>query len=174
MLVPMYPLDGGRIFTGLLAMKMGRRRALLITLPVASVLAVGLLGVAFWLSDFILGFIALWALLTAVSLYPAVKRGLIPEYSGHYGGSSWQADEPWADSIPRYDPSGSDEPKPGFFERWRMRRQAKKRAAVRQREEKLQKDVDEILDKVKKDGMGALTSREKRILEEASRQLRNR
>ena len=52
---------------------------------------------------------------------------------------------------------------------WRGNLERKSRQMQQRRVEEMEENVDRILDKVHQSGIGSLTSREKRILEEASK-----
>ncbi len=166
LLLPLYPLDGGRILTGILAAKMGKRRALLITTTLALFLGAGVIGVAVWLRDVVLAIIAVFLLWEASRMRRFAKWGMIPEYSE--SAEMAAADEPEAWQTGKE----LEAKRPGFFERWRLSRQEKRRRREEESREQLKRLVDSILEKVSREGMGALTSQERRTLEEASRKMR--
>jgi membrane associated rhomboid family serine protease len=60
----------------------------------------------------------------------------------------------------------------GAFDRWRARQQLRKQQAHWRETEELRGEVDRILDKVNREGMSALTDKERRALREASERLR--
>lgn len=55
---------------------------------------------------------------------------------------------------------------------WREKQRRRRREEERRAAEELRGEVDRILDKVNREGMGALTDRERRALKEASERLR--
>jgi len=58
------------------------------------------------------------------------------------------------------------------FDRWRGRQRLRKQQADWRAAEALRGEVDRILDKVNREGMSALTEKERRVLKEASERLR--
>jgi len=166
LLLPLYPLDGGRIFTGILAARLGKRRALMISTTLALLLAVGLIGVALWLKSLLLAIVSFYLLWEASRMRRFAKWGMIPEYSE-------SADMPVAEEPEVWQTAEkSEKNRPGFFERWRLNRREKRRQREEETREQLKRRVDSILEKVSRDGMGSLTPQERRTLEEASRKMR--
>lgn len=155
--IPAYPLDGGQVLYGLLTLKYGRLRAahamVAISIPVGA--AIAIFGFA-W-GQLFLGFIGLLVIYEAFQLRHLIRIGELQAHPG-YGGEVREFE---------YMP---DRPKPkGFIARWRekrarqaMQRDSEKAAAQRA-------EVDAILDKVSREGMGSLSAAEKRTLDEASR-----
>jgi len=71
--------------------------------------------------------------------------------------------------APEFDYSPGRPRKKGFFARWREKR-ARAAIARDQERDRVSRDrVDEVLDKVSREGIGSLTPEERRILDEASR-----
>ena len=155
--VPAYPLDGGQVLFGLLTLKFGRLRAaqamVAISIPIGAVLA--LLG--FSAGQLFLGFIGLSVIYEAFQLRYLIRIGELEAHPA-YGGSTREFD---------YMP---DRPKKkGWFARWRERRAMRSAVRETEREGKLSAEVDSILEKVSRDGIGSLSPSEKQILDEASR-----
>lgn len=167
LLLPLYPLDGGRIVTGMIAARTGRRRALLFTTLLAFALAAILIGVGIYTANLLLVFICILLLWDAARIRRLAKWAMIPEYSEAFDpGSGYSGPE--RESLQ----TAEAEPKPGFFERWRIRREERRRRRNMERSEELKRQVDTILEKVSREGMAALTAQERRTLEEASRKMR--
>jgi Zn-dependent protease len=166
LLLPLYPLDGGRIVTGVIAARTGRSRALMFTTVLAFALATILIGVGVYTGNILLILICLLLLWDAARIRRLAKWGMIPEYSETFDAGYGVERETWkaADDKP--------EPGPGFIERWRVRREEKKRRREDRQREELKRLVDAILDKVSREGMGSLTAQERRTLQEASRRMR--
>jgi len=72
-LLPAFPMDGGRMLRSLLALKFGRVRATKIASIVGRILAVGLLILAVYMEDLVLGFISLFVFAMATHEYRMVK-----------------------------------------------------------------------------------------------------
>lgn len=166
LLVPVIPLDGGRILTGLISIRAGRPRAFILAAPFAVVIGLALLGLGLLTGEFLLAVVCAWIVLDALRLRRLAKMGAIPDYPGtETYGPSWQI-APNRDFESR--PS-----RPGLFERMRQKLRSRKQAKARERDARLREDVDAILDKVSREGMESLTPQERRRLEEASRKIRD-
>lgn len=64
-LIPAFPMDGGRVFRSLLAMRLGRVRATRIAALVGQVIAVGFIGYGFWQGQFTLALIGFFVFTNA-------------------------------------------------------------------------------------------------------------
>lgn len=162
-LLPMYPMDGGRMLQCLLwgPAKMGYHKATLTTCTVGMVLAV-LTGLfALWAGEWILigiavlGYMACFQERKMVQASAAVEPGYMGyDFSGGYS----TLDK--ASGTPR---------QPGFFAKWKQKKQQGRWKAERERAAAEQLKVDAILDKVKTQGIASLTNKEKKLLEDATR-----
>lgn len=155
---PVFPLDGGRILTGLLAYRIGYGRALLVTTFIGLLFGITCLGIALYLRQFYTGIFGLWVVVSCLIARAQLKMGALPEYGSPYAES--------LESVP-------ERPRLGFFARWRMKREAKRRAREKESERRMREEVDLILDKVKREGMDALSPKERAALNEASRRMRD-
>ncbi len=72
-LIPAFPMDGGRIFRSLLAIKLGREKATQIASYLGQAFAVLFMMAAFYMGDFIFGLIGVFVFLTAAQEYRMVK-----------------------------------------------------------------------------------------------------
>ncbi len=155
--VPAYPLDGGQVLFGLLTLKFGRLRAaqamVFISVPVGAALA--LFG--FSAGIIFLGLIGLQVIYEAFQLRYLIRIGELEAHPA-FGGSSQQFD--YMPDRPR---------KKGWFARWKegRTRRAVERESVKEDARRAQ--VDAILDKVSREGIGSLSPAEKKILDDASR-----
>jgi len=158
LVIPAYPLDGGQVLFGFLNLKFGPLRAaqamVAISLPVGAALAI----FGFAMGQIFLGFIGISVMYEAFQLRTQIRMGDLDTFTGG-GGRSFD----YMPERPR---------RKGFFARWRERRarEALAREEVRDRDVRIR--VDAVLEKVSREGIGSLTSDERRILDEASR--RNR
>lgn len=161
LLVPAYPLDGGRILANLLVMRHGRERAAVllsyVSMPVGMVLLLwGLLQ-----GNFLLAFTGVWVVFESLQIRRLARLG---EVHAH----------PMFAEVPEFDylPGEPLRRRKGWLARWRERRAERRAQRRREREERERVEVDAILEKVSRQGIGSLTPRERRILEEASRRRR--
>jgi len=155
--VPAYPLDGGQMLYSFLMIRHGRVRAAEIaaTISIPIGLAMGIWGIA--QDDLNLILIGAYILLEGFQLRHLVRIG---ELDAHPAFGRAPPEYAYMPDRPR---------RKGWFARWRERRaQARARreqeAADRERE-----NVDVILDKVSREGIGSLTASERKILDRASR-----
>lgn len=72
-LLPAFPMDGGRIFRSLLAIRLGKEKATLIASRLAQVLAIGFFFFAFYHGDLILGLVGIFVFFMASYEYRIVK-----------------------------------------------------------------------------------------------------
>lgn len=182
-LLPVFPLDGGRVALAIAVMRMGPARAVpaMKTISRVGLVILGLVGVVLLLQ----GQGGVMLILLAVVLYVLGGQEMqARQYAGAYaGGMSGgfgpsAAREPWA--MPDWSPergfaSPPDQPaesKPGWFQRWRQERAAQKTEKEQAERTAMNQRVDAILAKVKKDGIGSLSPEEKDILNKASQQYR--
>jgi Zn-dependent protease len=160
LLIPAYPLDGGRVLFSFLTVRIGRQRAAQICAYLAMPIGILLAAWGFAKKEFTLGFIGIWVFIQAWQLHQLVKRGELDLHPGFGGGAEFE-----------YMP---DKPKKkGWWARWRDKRA---RAAVMResvREDDMRAKVDAVLEKVSREGIGSLSAAEKKILDDASRRGRS-
>ena len=145
-LVPAYPMDGGRLLRALLAWRRGAGPGTVLAARAGQVLGVAFVGIAFWKGGtpgWVLGCIGVFNFIHCHVTLKAVAEGYEP-YEEYVGA-------PRADTEPR---------------ETKAEREMRERADVEQR-------VDELLDKVSREGMASLTFGEKRFLKKASRRYRD-
>lgn len=158
-LYPMYPMDGGRMVHCALWHYRGYQRATLTASTVGMVAAVplGLYGLAS--QQYLLLVIAFLGYLTCYQERLLVKAGI-----------QFGAGDDAYDLSAAYGPhaSAARPRRPGVVARFRERARARRIEAQRRRSEELEAEIDQILDKIHRDGLQSLSNKEKRILEEAS------
>jgi Zn-dependent protease len=170
-LIPAFPLDGGRALRGLLTFRLGEVRATRVAVRLGQVMA-GLYFVAG------IYFNSMFLMALAVYIFIGAEqelRGVL------YAGAAYDPNardpffrslgvrENWSEeAADRSGPGGRS----GFFSRlatrWRLRRLQR----ATERHERIKAEVDRILDKVNREGLPALTGREKKILKQASKEYR--
>jgi len=156
LLVPAYPLDGGRVLFAFLTVRVGRQRAAAICAYLAMPIGILMAAWGFAKSEFTLGFIGIWVFIQAWQLHQLVKTGNLDMHPGFGGGAEFE-----------YMP---DRPKrKGWFARWRENRARKATARESERVVEERQKVDAILEKVSREGIGSLSPSEKKILDDASR-----
>ena len=171
-LIPLYPLDGGRMFHALAWGYFGRRshagaygRASLITVYVSR--ACVILGSLYAIYNFMktgdlwMLFIFAWAWSGTEGLRRRVREGEEEDYTFGYdfsrGYTSLEGSQPKA--------SSSGPTRSGGWTRW-LQGAKQRRAAKGQPSAQEKKRVDELLEKISRDGMIALTDEERKFLKE--------
>ena len=170
-LIPAFPLDGGRALRALLTRRMDDVTATVVAVRVGQAFAAVYLVLGLFGGGMLLIFLAVYIFTGAENELRRVKYvGYV--YEGGRGRSYFSAlgvKEDWSrEAVEGYGKPG----KPGFFARWKTNRRLRKLARQEARREKLRAEVDRILDKVNREGMTALTAKERRILKEASGEYR--
>jgi Zn-dependent protease len=164
-LLPALPLDGGNIFRwGLTARNpdKGYNWATLVTVKTGKVIAV-LLGVGgFILLGFAHDGILLVALAVFIYLFTEREKRMLEYASMLPVGGEFQLQN-------TFETQPEVVRKPGFFERRRERRKMRKREREVQQEVEMRKRVDALLDKIAKEGLSALSEKEKTFLKDASK-----
>jgi len=154
--VPAYPLDGGRILHDWLRMRMGDWQANRTAGTVSIVIGSLLLLLAIWTTSILLGIISIWIILQAAQL--RAMSGADSAYSPHgYSDRGYKFEEPR---------------KEGYFARRRRLKRERIAARLDAEEAELRAKVDELLDKINREGKDSLTPSERKTLEEASSRLR--
>ena len=158
-LIPMYPMDGGRMFQCALWGPMGYQRATLIACTVGMVMSI-LMGLFSLVTE-------RWLLLTIATI------GYIECYRTRMVTRFSEMDH---DSTAGYDFSAghtsfesSARRREGFVARWKRTRAEARAKAEAETLLNVEVEVDRILDKVHRQGMQSLTKAEKRTLEMATK-----
>jgi stage IV sporulation protein FB len=157
LVIPAYPLDGGQVLFGFLNLKFGPLRAaqamVAISIPVGAALAI----FGFSMGQIFLGFIGISVMYEAFQLRTRIRVGDLDSFTGGAAQYEYMPDRPQ---------------RKGTFARWKENRARKALARDEARDRESRVRVDEVLDKVSREGIGSLTPDEKRILDEASRRSR--
>lgn len=179
-LLPAFPMDGGRLLRAFLAQRMYAAKATVIACYVGQVVSILFIvvAVARW-DGFFSWFLILIAAqnLMACEQHKYLAREVDPYQGDGWGpdGASYDLSDYYRDEVgARYGGSARRKRK-GVFARWaeRRRRKAEQRAhrareAQIQREKKIRVRVDELLEKVSREGLPALTAEERDFLSRAS------
>jgi Zn-dependent protease len=172
-LIPIFPLDGACILRAILSFRMPPQRATYGVAVLGQVLCIPLAFVGLY--TFYQG--AAWGglllLVVVIGLWECYEVKLMAREFDVYEGTpgEWRG----TDSEGGWQPPAATAPaRPGFFARWLERRRQRRAERAAQSERAFQQRVDELLAKVKREGIGALTASERRVLDEASVRLRQR
>lgn len=159
-LVPMLPLDGGRIVEGVLRRRRGEHESLRLAIRVGYVAAIGLAIGGILVDQLTLLVLAALGALWGHRLSQLMKREVGGEEEGGLPAGAF---------TPRGDARSQREA--------RRREEAERREEERQRrheeaETRRQDELDRILDKIRRDGMDSLTSAERKSLERETKRRR--
>jgi stage IV sporulation protein FB len=163
-----FPLDGGRILQAALWPSLGYRQSMLAAVfaGFAVVFVVGLYSIV-WES--------VLALALALFIYVACQRQwLVLETGGEDGALGYDFSQGYT-SLER-DPvqAAPSKPRVGWWRRWVQRRTAKRLQRESERRESDDRRLDELLDKVHREGQSSLDDEEKRFMKRVSDRFKNR
>jgi Zn-dependent protease len=155
-LLPIYPLDGGRMLHALLWPSKGYRQATLTATYVGMVGAIAL-GIAGLLtSTMMMTVIAVFGFVTCYYDRRVLRMGMLEE-SGEFGYD-------FSQGYKAFDEDAIEKP-PGYWKRRKLARETARRQRQAEEARLLKEQVDRILAKVHREGMAALTASERRILQ---------
>jgi stage IV sporulation protein FB len=162
-LLPAVPLDGGQMANSLARNWMDAPVARVRTLRLGQVVALLLALAGVILQDSLPVFLAF--LLVVYNLHDyflAVIADQMDEGFGQDYGVGYSASN-----------RPDREPRPGLIARWRLKREEERRQREEEERVETERKLDELLDKVHREGMNALTDVEKRFLSRASARYRS-
>lgn len=172
-LLPVHPLDGGRMLRHALTAKLEAYVARNVYLTIGAICGLMLLGFGLW-HDYT------WLMLIGAIVLPL---NVAERYQMQY---EEESDESFLGydfsqgytSLERSDGTGSSggekEASPGMLERWRTQREEARRQHAEEEEREMEVRLDELLQKLHTQGESSLTPAEKRQLQEISARLRDR
>jgi stage IV sporulation protein FB len=168
MLLVGFPMDAGRLLQCVLWPRVGYRQATLVAVFAGFVVAV-LLGVfAIWKQDFIAFGLCLFIIWACKNQWMILETGGDDALLGHYdfsqGYTSLERDEPATPRLRRQ----------SWWQRWLAQRAAKKIQREAEEREAEEGRMDQLLDKIQRQGKDALTDEERRFLKRVSERYRNR
>jgi stage IV sporulation protein FB len=173
-LLPIYPLDGGQIMLTLLSERLERETARFAAMRIG--LVVGFLGAAGGLMFHnpesgrdLIWLVFIGMLLMSMNMYFFLMAQMSDQFDESFLGYDFsQGYTSLERSAPR-----EAERRPGPIQRWKLRRAEQRRLREEQEQAATAQRIDELLDKVHREGMDALTDAEKRFLKKASSRYRS-
>jgi Zn-dependent protease len=168
MLIVAFPMDAGRLFQCAMWKYVGYHRATMLAVMVGFVMAiiVGVFAIA--TNELLLGFLALFIYVSCRHQWIVLEMGDENSPFGYdfsQGYTSLERDEPAAPSPRRRE---------SWYQRWRRKRTQQRMLREQETREAEERRLDELLEKVQRDGLQALTDEERRFLKRASDRYRNR
>jgi len=168
MVIVAFPMDAGRLLQCGLWKYVGYHRATIIAVMVGFVMAI-ILGVcAIATNELLLGFLALFIYISCRHQWIVLEMGDENSALGYdfsQGYTSLERDQPTAPIARR---------RQSWFQRWRQRRAQQRMLREQETREAEERRLDELLEKVQRHGLSALTDEERRFLKRASDRYRNR
>jgi stage IV sporulation protein FB len=164
-LLPGFPMDGGRLFQCILWPRLGFREAtrLAIGAGFITMLIVGVIAII-W-NEMLLLLLALFIYVTCRQQYILLETGGEESLFGYdfsQGYTSLERDQPAARR------------RPGFIKRWLQKRAALRLQREQETRESEERRMDILLEKVQREGLHALSDEERRFLTRVSARYRNR
>jgi stage IV sporulation protein FB len=162
-----FPLDGGRMFQCLLWPRLGYAQATRYACYAGFIMMfiVGIASLA--MND-------VFALALALFIFSACRQQLIIlETGGEESVFGYDFSQGYT-SLERDQPAPPRKRRPNFFQRWLQRRAARKLQQEIETREAEERRMDELLEKIQREGKQALTDEENRFLKRVADKYRNR
>ncbi len=165
-LLPMFPLDGGRVLQSILWARVGYEQSMMTATMVGMIGAIclGVFGL-FTGASWLLLMIAVFGYLECYRMRQMAKMGEMTT-TNEFGYD-------FSRGYTSLDGGGAPERKPSFIQQWHQKRAARRAEKERIKAKEREQLVEQILAKVSQDGLRSLTSRERRILEEETARRKN-
>lgn len=165
-LIPVYPLDGGQMLQSILAARwVDAETARFAALRIG--MALGLIGGVFGLMFDAIWLVFMGFLVFSMDLYEFFMLQMSDQLDDSFLGYDF------SQGYTSLERSQSGERRAGFIQRWRQRRAARKRERDELERIETEQLLDELLDKVHREGIQALTDSERRFLQKASNRYRS-
>jgi Zn-dependent protease len=162
-----FPMDGGRLFQCALWPRWGFRQSMQAAIYAGFLTALVLGLVSIFANEILFLCLALFIYVTCRQQWILLETGGEDSVFGYDFSQGYT-------SLERDQPARPRRRRPNFWQRWRQQRAARKmqrEAEVREAEERR---MDELLEKVQREGLRALTDEERRFLKRVSDKYRNR
>jgi Zn-dependent protease len=164
-----FPLDGGRMLQCLLWPRMGYHNSMRMAIYSGFLFAIIIFVVSLWQNEVLVFFLCIWIYLSCKQQLIVLMTGGEDSMLGYdfsQGYTSLERDEP-APAQPR-------KKRLSFWQRWLQRRAARKLQREQERQEADERRMDELLEKIQREGRQALTEEENRFLKRVADRYRNR
>ncbi|MCI0462233.1 MAG: site-2 protease family protein [Gemmataceae bacterium] len=166
-LVMAFPLDGGRMLQAMLWPRMGYRQSMMTAIFIGFVFMFVVAIYALVIKDPL-------PLLLAWFIYQSCKQQWILLETGAEDSLFGYDFSQGYTSLEKDQPRPTRKKKPNFFQRWMQRRKAAKLQREQEREAAEEQRMDELLEKIQREGRQALTDEENRFLKRVADKYRNR
>ena len=171
-LIPVYPLDGGRLLETILTHTLGGERGVSVYLRAGTIAAILLVMAGLILEGppgkFVL---CVGSFVLVMGILETMRRQMHPEIEDSTFGYDFSQGYTSLNQGTRLDESDQ---KQSFFARWRQMRKVERQQREELRQAEVERQLDSILDKVHEQGLQSLTKDERSVLEQASSQYQKR
>lgn len=164
-LLPAYPMDGGRLLHSLLWARTDYRSATVTCCYTGYGVGILMLMVSFFTNEAILVGLGIFIL---INCYRTLSAEFDGENSLGYDFSQGYT------SLEKDDPPAPATRRPGMLKRWLQARQIRKLKVENEQQAQDEVRMDDLLDKIARHGQHSLTDEEKRFMKRFSDRLRNR
>jgi Zn-dependent protease len=162
-----FPLDGGRMFQCLLWPRLGYRQSMLYAIFAGFIvmIVVGVFGLV--INEVLI-------LCLALFIYAACKhQWIVLETGGEESLFGYDFSQGYT-SLEKDHPAPPRRRRQNFFQRWVQRRRAQKMQREQERQQAEERRMDELLEKIQREGKDSLTDEERRFLKRVADKYRNR
>jgi Zn-dependent protease len=166
-MLPGFPLDGGRLFQCLLWPRFGFRQSMVAAVSAGIIVSFLVAIYAVVQSDMLMVFLGLFIFFTCRQQYIFLETGGEESLFGYDFSQGYTSLERDAPPPPR-------RRKPSVWQRWQTKRAAQKLQRELEQRESEERRMDELLEKVQRQGLHALSEEERRFLTRVSAKYRNR
>jgi Zn-dependent protease len=171
-LIPVHPLDGGRVLQTVLTEQYGLQASNHIYLKVGTFAGIAFVfGGLLFNSAFV---VAIGTFVLVMNLEETYRMRSADAYDDSFMGYDFSQGYTSLERGGADEPAGERKTKAGFFAKWRQERKDKREAAERERAAADAKQLDDILARLHDVGYDSLTDEEKRVLNRASNRYKNR
>lgn len=172
-LIPVFPLDGGRILEAVLSHRMGNENGQATYIKVGTIIAILLMigGLMFDVTPVLF----VGSIVLVLNFQESVRKQSMDSYDDSFMGYDFsQGYTSLEKEEEENSGSAPQAPSAGLMARWKERRRRSREERERETAQQIDRQLDEILEKVHQSGIDSLTKQERQILDRASARYQKR